>query len=85
MNKTPSKPTTKQSYAMPNIQVQTPYCFEVLGKIPKLSIPSSFTLVYQTKEVKSLIQIVKVDHIFASRNFDLKKIKKKNILNQMMF
>ena len=71
---------------MPKTQVQTPNRFEVLGKILKHSIPIFSTHVYQTKEAKSLIQILEVDHIFASGDFDFqKKFKKKNILNQMMF
>ena len=45
----PSEPTTKESYDMPKTQVQTPNRFEVLGKIPKPSIPSFSTPVYQTK------------------------------------
>ena len=75
MSKTFSKPTTKESYAMPKTQVQTPNLFEVLGKIPKPSIPSFSTYVYQTNEVKLLIQILEADHIFASEDFDFQKEK----------
>ena len=58
---------------MPRTQVQTLNRFEVLGKIPKPSFPSSFTPVYHTKETKLLIQSSKADHIFASGDFDYQK------------
>ena len=86
MSKTPSKPTTKESHAMPRTQFQTPNRFEVLGKIPKPSFPSSSTFVYHTKEAKLLIQILEADHISALGDFDYQKnFKRRNILNQMMF
>ena len=71
---------------MPKAQAQTPNRFEVLGKIPKPSISSFSTPVYQTKEAKLMIQIIEVDHLSALGDFDYQKFsKKKNILNQMMF
>ena len=75
MSKTPSKPTTKESYVIPKTQVQTPNRFEVLSKIPKPYIPSSFTPISQTKEAKSLIQILEVDHVSALGDFDFQKEK----------
>ena len=70
MSKTPSKPTTKESFDMPKT-----HRFEVLGKIPKPPIPSSSTPVYQTKEAKSLIQILEATHISASEDFNFQKEK----------
>ena len=54
-------------------QFQTPNGFEVLGKIPKPSFPSSSTPVYHTKETKLLIQSLEADHIFASGDFNYQK------------
>ena len=81
------KPTTKESYAMPKIQSQTSNRFEVLGNIPKPSTSSSSNPVYQSKEARQLIQILEVDHISASRTFDLQFFfqKDKFFLSQMMF
>ena len=81
------KPTTKESYAMPKIQSQTSNRFEVLGNIPKPSTSSSSNPVYQSKEARQLIQILEVDHISASRTFDLQFFFQKDqfFLSQMMF
>ena len=81
------KPTTKESYAMPKLQSQTSNHFEVLGKIPKPTTPSSSNPVYQSKEPRQLIQILEANHISASRTFDLQKLfqKDKFFLSQMMF
>ena len=65
------KPTTKEPYAMPKLQSQTSNRFEVLGKIPKPTTPSSSNLVYQSKEVRRLIQILEADQITAFGTFDL--------------
>ena len=73
MSKTPSKPTTKESHAMPRTQFQTSNRFEVLDKMPKPSFPSSSTSVYLTKEAKLQIQILEADHIFALGDFDYQK------------
>ena len=56
---------------MPKIQSQTSNLFEVLGKIPKPSTPSSSNPVYQSKEARQLIQNLEADHISASGTFDL--------------
>ena len=68
------KPTTKESYSMPKLQSQTSNRFEVLGKIPKPTTPSSSNPIYQSKEVRQLIQILEANHISASRTFDLQKL-----------
>ena len=70
MRRTSSKPTTKKSYVMPRTQVQNPNRFEVLGKIPKPSFPSSSIPIYHIKEAKLLIQILEADHVFALGDFD---------------
>ena len=75
MSKTPSKPTTKEPYAMAKTQVQTLNRFEVMGKMPKPFIPSSSTSISETKEANSLIPILEVDPIFASGDFDFQKEK----------
>ena len=70
MSKTdPIKPTTKESYAMPKAQPSN--CFEVLGKIPKPSTPSSSNPVYKSKEPKQLIQVLETDHQSALGSFEI--------------
>ena len=73
---------------MPKIQSQTSNLFEVLGKIPKPSTPSSSNPVYQSKEARQLIQNLEADHISASGTFDLQFFFSKRqvfFLSQMMF
>ena len=65
------KLTNKESYVMPKIQSQTSNHFEVLEKIPKPSTPSSSNHVYQSKEVRQLIQILEADHMSVFKTFDL--------------
>ena len=72
----PIKPTTKESYAMPKAQPSNR--FEVLGKIPKPSIPSSSNPVYKSKGTKQLIQVLEADHRSASRSFEIQKIFQKD-------
>ena len=69
----PIKPTTKESYVMPKAHTHSSNRFEVLGKIPKPSAPTSSNPIYKSKEARQLIQILEADHISASRTFDLQK------------
>ena len=80
----PIKPTTKESCAMP--KTQTSNCFEVLGKIPKPVVLSSSNPVYISKEPKLLIQVLEVDHRYASGSFELQIFfQKDKFLSQMIF
>ena len=67
----PTKPTTKESYAVPKAQAHSSNRFEALGKIPKPSVSTSSNPIYRSKEARKLIQILQADHISASETFDL--------------
>ena len=74
----PIKPITKESYAMPKAQAHSSNRFEVLGKIPKPSVPTSSNPIYRSKEARQLIQILEVDHTSASKTFDLQNFFKQD-------
>ena len=48
--------------------------FEVLGKIPKPSVPTPSSPICKFKELKQLIQVIEADHQSASGSFELQKI-----------
>ena len=67
----PIKPITKESHALPKAQSQPSNRFEVLGKIPKSSTPTSSNPIYKSKESRQLIQVLEADHRSALGSFDL--------------
>ena len=72
----PIKPTTNEFYAMPKAQPSNR--FEVLGKIPKPSVPSFSNPVYKSKEPKQLIQVLEADHRSALDSFEIQNIFQKD-------
>ena len=73
---TPQKPITKESYALPKTPTQTLNRFEVLGKIPRPSVPK--LIAYFSKEAKLLLNFLENDLISPYGKFDFQKIFQNN-------